>query len=54
MQTQSDIREMLEAAGLSPRKRFGQHFLIDGNLMRTLLELAEVPSAATGLEVGPG
>ena len=41
MQTQSDIREMLEAAGLSPRKRFGQHFLIDGNLMRSLLELAE-------------
>ena len=54
MQTLSDIRRLLHRAGLAPRKRFGQCFLIDRNLMARVVELAEVRPEATILEVGPG
>jgi 16S rRNA (adenine1518-N6/adenine1519-N6)-dimethyltransferase len=54
MQTLTEIRRMLESAGLSPQKAFGQCFLIDHNMLAKLLELAEVPCGLTVLEVGPG
>ncbi len=54
MQTQTEIREMLSAAGLTPHRQFGQNFLIDQNLMARLLETAELPAGQTVLEVGPG
>lgn len=54
VQTKREIQAALASAGLRPRKRFGQHFLIDGNLMRRLVESAELSSADTVLEVGPG
>ncbi|MCE5277945.1 MAG: rRNA adenine dimethyltransferase family protein [Planctomycetaceae bacterium] len=54
MQTLTEIRAMLDEAGLAPNRKFGQNFLIDQNLMRLLLELADVPPGATVLEVGPG
>jgi len=53
MQTQSEIRELLEAAGLRPQRMFGQNFLIDRNLMNKLLETAELAGGETVLEVGP-
>jgi 16S rRNA (adenine1518-N6/adenine1519-N6)-dimethyltransferase len=54
MQTLSEIRELLSTAGLSPRKQFGQNFLIDGNLMQAMVELAEIGEEQAVLEVGPG
>ncbi len=54
MQTLSEIREMLAGAGLRPRKALGQCFLIDGNLMGKLVELAGLTGGETVLEVGPG
>ncbi len=54
MQTISEIRTVLESAGLSPRKRYGQCFLHDHHYMQSLLELADVPPGAAVLEVGPG
>jgi len=45
---------MLEAAGLRPLKQHGQHFLIDGNLMRKLVAGAGITSRDVVLEVGPG
>ena len=55
VQTLTEIRRILSAAGLTPRKRFGQCFLIDANLMGGLLELADLGDAGqTVLEVGPG
>jgi 16S rRNA (adenine1518-N6/adenine1519-N6)-dimethyltransferase len=53
-QTQSEIRALLSAAGLTPRHRYGQHFLIDLNLMRKLVAAAGVTPADTVLEVGCG
>lgn len=50
----AQVRELLSGAGLSPQHRFGQNFLIDLNLMRKLLEAAELSAGDTVLEVGPG
>lgn len=54
MQTKSTIRSLLTAAGLRPNKRFGQNFLIDGNLMRKLIDAAEIAPDDVVLEVGAG
>lgn len=54
MQKLTEIRRMLEAAGLRPRKAFGQCFLIDHNMLGKLIELAELPAGQRVLEVGPG
>ena len=53
-QTQAVLRQMLDEAGISPRRRFGQHFLIDGNLMQKLLDAAELNGTDCVLEVGAG
>ncbi len=53
-QTLREIRQLLEAADLAPQHRFGQNFLIDLNLMRKLVEAAEVSERDSVLEVGPG
>lgn len=53
-QTQTVLRSLLEASGLSPRKQFGQNFLIDQNLMRKLVESAELTPTDCVLEVGHG
>ncbi len=54
VQTKRQIQELLGAAGLRPRKRYGQHFLIDGNLMRRLAAAAELTPNDVVLEVGGG
>lgn len=53
-QTLTEIRALLEGAGLAPRRRFGQNFLIDLNLMRKVVEAGDPQPADTVLEVGPG
>ncbi len=53
-QTKTDIEEMLEAEGIHPRKRWGQHFMIDGNNLRRLIESAELTKDDAVFEVGPG
>ncbi len=45
---------MLTEAGVRPRRRWGQHFLIDGNLLRRLLGSAELEPDDAVLEVGAG
>jgi len=54
VQTKREIEAILNQAGLRPRKRLGQHFLIDGNLMRRLVDVAELTTRDTVLEVGAG
>jgi 16S rRNA (adenine1518-N6/adenine1519-N6)-dimethyltransferase len=52
MQTKLQIEQLLLTAGLRPNKRFGQHFLIDLNLMRLLIENAGIKKNDVVLEVG--
>ena len=54
MQTKQQIRELLDSAGVRPNKRFGQNFLIDLNLMRLLIDTADIQKNDIVLEIGPG
>lgn len=54
MQTKRQIQRLLESAGVSPKKRLGQHFLIDLNLLRLLVDSANINSTDLVLEVGCG
>jgi len=52
--TRAAIDETLEAAGLAPRHRWGQNFLVDGGQLGRIVDLAEIAPGDVVLEVGPG
>jgi 16S rRNA (adenine1518-N6/adenine1519-N6)-dimethyltransferase len=54
LQTQTTIRALLAEAGRRPNRKLGQHFLIDGNLMRKLIASADIQPGDVVLEVGCG
>jgi 16S rRNA (adenine1518-N6/adenine1519-N6)-dimethyltransferase len=54
MQTKSQVRQLLTSAGVVPRRRFGQHFLVDLNLVRLVVDSAPITSDDVVLEVGCG
>jgi 16S rRNA (adenine1518-N6/adenine1519-N6)-dimethyltransferase len=54
MQTKHQIQELLSSAGVSPNRRLGQHFLVDLNLMRLLVDSADPSRDDVVLEVGCG
>lgn len=45
---------VLQRHGLRTRKSFGQHFLVDDNVVGRILELARISPDDAVLEVGPG
>jgi len=54
MGARREAREALAAAQLAPRKRFGQHFLVDPNVVGRIVDLAAVADEPAVLEIGPG
>jgi len=54
MQTKRQIQQLLASAGIFPNKRLGQNFLIDLNLMRLLIDSANIGGSDCVLEVGCG
>lgn len=48
------LREALAGAGILADKRFGQHFLLDLNVCRKIVRLADVAAGDLVVEVGPG
>jgi 16S rRNA (adenine1518-N6/adenine1519-N6)-dimethyltransferase len=54
MQTKHQIQQLLSSAGVRPNKRLGQHFLIDLNLMKLLVDSANIQKDDIVLEVGCG
>ncbi len=52
--TPSATRDLLAQLGHHPKRFLGQNFLVDGNIVRKSLELAQVTSTDHVLEVGPG
>ncbi len=52
--TPSQTRALLESLGHKPRKPLGQNFLIDGNIVRKSLLLADLKEGEHVVEVGPG
>ena len=49
-----ETRDLLAQLSHMPKKWLGQNFLVDGNIVRKSLELAEIKSGDCVLEVGPG
>ena len=47
-------RELLEQLEHFPNKKLGQNFLVDGNIVRKSIELAEIDGESAVVEVGPG
>lgn len=53
-QTKADIQALLAGAGMTPRHRFGQNFMIDQNLVRLIVEAGDVGRGDCVIEIGPG
>ena len=49
-----NVQLLLKKHGLKPLKRFGQNFLIDGELPQKLVAAAQIGAQDTVLEIGPG
>jgi len=47
------VRELMEKYAIAPLKKYGQNFLIDGNIADKIVRTA-VPEGACALEIGPG
>lgn len=54
MQTLSEIKALLESIGATPKRSLGQNFLVDHNLIRKLIDSANLSPGDLVLEVGPG
>ena len=52
--TPTETRELLAKLGHLPKRVLGQNFLVDGNIVRKSLELAQVAAGDAVAEVGPG
>jgi 16S rRNA (adenine1518-N6/adenine1519-N6)-dimethyltransferase len=50
----AQVKNLLRQSGLKARKSLGQHFLVDGAVLSTIIEAAELSSKDTVIEVGPG
>ena len=54
MLTTTDVRALLDAYGLRPRRSLGQNFLTDSNTARRIVRLAGIDAGSRVLEIGPG
>ncbi len=52
--TPTATRDLLARLGHTPKRFLGQNFLVDGNIVRKSLDLAQVAAGDTVVEVGPG
>jgi 16S rRNA (adenine1518-N6/adenine1519-N6)-dimethyltransferase len=52
--TPSATRDLLAKLGHLPKRFLGQNFLVDGNIVRKSLELAQIAPGDIVVEVGPG
>src|SRR3954469_17224977 len=52
--TPTATRDLLAQLGHAPKRFLGQNFLVDGNIVRKSLELAEIRPGDHVVEVGPG
>ena len=52
--TPKETTDLLRDIGHQPKKQLGQNFLIDGNIVRKSIEMADLPEGLPVVEIGPG
>lgn len=52
--TLTEVRQLLAELDIRPSKALGQNFLVDGNILRILIEQADLRPDESVLEIGPG
>ncbi|MBU0533639.1 MAG: ribosomal RNA small subunit methyltransferase A [Candidatus Omnitrophica bacterium] len=52
--TPTQVKNLLIERGLSPRKFLGQHFLVDKNILKKIVETAKIKEGEKVLEIGSG
>ncbi len=50
----STTKRILKEFNIKPKKRLGQHFLIDGNVLRKIIDIAKISKDDNVLEIGGG
>ena len=50
----SKTKELLEQFGTKAKKHFGQNFLIDSNIVKKIVDVADIDKQTVVLEIGPG
>ena len=50
----AEIREVAAKLDLTPTKKLGQNFVVDANVCRKIVSVAEVQEGDIALEIGPG
>ena len=50
----TELKEVLEEYGITPKKERGQNFLVDGNLLKAMITSLDLEAGQRILEVGPG
>lgn len=49
-----ETRKILDQYGLSAKKKFGQNFLIDPNILQKIVDAADIDENSYVVEIGPG
>lgn len=52
--TASELRAVMSSRGLTPKRRFGQHFLVENRIFDVVMRLADLHPEDVVLEVGTG
>ena len=50
----TETSQILEKLNHRPKKKLGQNFLIDGNIVHKSLAMADLPEGIPVVEIGPG
>ena len=48
------LRSLMEQYGIYPKKRWGQNFLVDNNILQRISELSGAHTGLYTVEIGPG
>lgn len=51
---QSKIQDLLQSNQLKAKKKYGQNFLVDQNILQKIVRLSEVDEQTNVIEIGPG
>lgn len=50
----SELKEFLILNGINPKKALSQNFLIDGNVLKKIVDISKIENNEVVLEIGPG